>query len=91
MRLHCRACKRVCSLRARSVTLYCCVQKPEQKKCKFLEARASLRKGFEDIKRYDNLHPWVPIGMNHSMRRIEAEIERNSELIEIVGQRPSHR
>ncbi len=55
------------------------------------EARSSLRQGFEDIKRYDSLHPWVPIGMNHSMRRIEAEIEWNSELIEIVGKWPSHR
>ena len=56
-----------------------------------LEARTSLLQGFEGIKCYDNLPPWVAVSMNHSMRRIEAEIEWNSELIKIVGEWPSHR
>ena len=60
----------------------------EERHERLLQARTSLLHGFEDIRRYENLAPWVPIGMNHSLRRIEAEIAWNLELIEVVGEWP---
>ena len=55
------------------------------------EARALLLDGFEGIKCYEDLPPWVPLGMNHSMRRIEAEITWNLELIGVVGDWPTRK
>lgn len=52
------------------------------------KARADLLTGFEDLKKYENLSPWVPVGMQHSLMRIEAEIQWNQEMIDTVGQWP---
>ena len=57
---------------------------------RLLHAHTSLLQGFEDIKRYENLAEWVPVGMKHSLRRIETEIEWNQSLIDMVGEWPFH-
>jgi DNA-binding PadR family transcriptional regulator len=50
-----------------------------------LKARADLLQGFQDVRRIENLHPWVETGMTHSLGRIEFEIAWNQQLIETVG------
>ena len=51
-------------------------------------ARADLLAGFDGLRQYENLSPWVPVGMQHSLVRIEAEIQWNLEMIDKVGQWP---
>jgi DNA-binding PadR family transcriptional regulator len=53
-------------------------------------ARADLLQGFQNVSRYENLPAWVPVGMQHSLGRIEFEIEWNRQLIDTVGQWPYH-
>ena len=55
------------------------------------KARADLLEGFQGLSRYDNLADWVPVGMRHSLGRIEFEIEWNQQLIDTVGQWPGHK
>lgn len=53
-----------------------------------LKARANLLSGFDRLDRYENLAAWVPVGMRHSLGRIEFEIAWNLSLIENVGNWP---
>ena len=48
-------------------------------------ARASLMAGFDTLHQYESLAPWVPLGMQHSLMRIDAEIEWNLKMIDAVG------
>ncbi len=52
--------------------------------------RADLLERFQNVNRSENLAAWVPIGVRHSLGRIDFEIEWNQELIETVGQWPYH-
>lgn len=57
---------------------------------KLIAARDDLLRGFDDLKQYANLHPWVPLGMHHSLARLEAEIAWNASLLEQVPRWPQH-
>lgn len=53
------------------------------------KARADLLTGFDGLHQYENLSPWVNVGMQHSLLRIEAEIQWNLQMIDAVGQWPT--
>ena len=55
---------------------------------KLSKARAALVNGFDTLGHYKDLPAWVPLGMKHSLKRIDAELEWNLELIDTVGQWP---
>ena len=51
-------------------------------------AYVDLLAGIENLRKYENLSPWVPVGMQHSRVRIEAEIQWNLEMIDTVEKWP---
>lgn len=52
---------------------------------RLLKARADVVQGLDNLAKVENLSPWILIGMRHSLRRIDVEIEWNLELIDTVG------
>lgn len=58
---------------------------------RLLKARADWFEGFEDLNQYPRLHPWVRLGMQHSLARIEAEILWNATLLNTVPDWPERR
>ena len=56
---------------------------------RLLRARADLMEGFQNIKHYESLPDWVPVGMHHSLGRLEFEIQWNGNLIATASQWPS--
>lgn len=63
----------------------------QERHSRLIKARADLLEGFEDLRQYPNLHPWVPVGMHHSLARIEAEIDWNASLLQTVADWPQRR
>jgi DNA-binding PadR family transcriptional regulator len=53
-------------------------------------ARADLLQRLENLGRHENLAAWVPVGMRHSLGRIEFEIQWNRELLDTVARWPYH-
>jgi DNA-binding PadR family transcriptional regulator len=51
-------------------------------------ARSALLTGFDTLPQHGDLSPWVRVGMQHSLLRIDAEIQWNGELIDTVGDWP---
>lgn len=60
----------------------------KERQMRLNKARADLLAGCHDLLQYENLSPWVPVGMQHSLLRIEAEIQWNLQMIDVVGQWP---
>ena len=57
----------------------------EERHALLLSAHAHTRAAFRDLTQYPDLHPWVALGMRHSLARIEAEIAWNRAAREEVG------
>ena len=57
----------------------------QERQDRLIKARANLLADFEGLKQYPDLHSWVPTGMQHSLKRIEAEIEWNASLLPTVA------
>lgn len=60
----------------------------EERHARLVEARTRLQADLNDLGQYPDLHPWVSLGMRHTLARIEAEIAWNGSLLQAVGDWP---
>jgi len=61
----------------------------EERQTQLNKAHASLLVGFDNLHQHETLPSWVLASMQHSLARIEAEIQWNLEMIDRVGQWPA--